>query len=94
MPQPEGSFYPRGSLVRVRLHEPEMANRFMINTRAISLLEADATLIGPYRGQVVHQSQESVDQGYMPLPTVTNHTDSSHVKMNKDFVSIDNWKLD
>ncbi|KAL5111699.1 28S ribosomal protein S28 mitochondrial [Taenia crassiceps] len=51
--QPENTFYPRGSLVRVRLRDPEMANRFMVNTRAISLLEADATLLGPYRGQLI-----------------------------------------
>lgn len=51
--QPENTFYPRGSLVRVRLRDPEMANRFMVNTRAISLLEADATLLGPYRGQLL-----------------------------------------
>ncbi|EUB65038.1 Deoxyhypusine synthase [Echinococcus granulosus] len=59
--QPENTFYPRGSLVRVRLRNPEMANRFMVNTRAISLLEADATLLGPYRGQLTSSGVAAAD---------------------------------
>ncbi|KAL5961895.1 28S ribosomal protein S28 mitochondrial [Taenia solium] len=59
--QPENTFYPRGSLVRVRLRDPEMANRFMVNTRAISLLEADVTLLGPYRGQLISVGTAATD---------------------------------
>uniref|UniRef100_A0A0R3VVV9 deoxyhypusine synthase n=1 Tax=Taenia asiatica TaxID=60517 RepID=A0A0R3VVV9_TAEAS len=70
--QPENTFYPRGSLVRVRLRDPEMANRFMVNTRAISLLEADVTLLGPYRGQLIPVSTAATDhqvnkEHWMPL---------------------------
>ncbi|CDS40231.1 Ribosomal protein S35 mitochondrial [Echinococcus multilocularis] len=59
--QPENTFYPRGSLVRVRLRNPEMANRFMVNTRAISLLEADATFLGPYRGHLTSSGVAAAD---------------------------------
>uniref|UniRef100_A0A0R3X239 deoxyhypusine synthase n=1 Tax=Hydatigena taeniaeformis TaxID=6205 RepID=A0A0R3X239_HYDTA len=61
VPQPENAFYPRGSLIRVRLRDPEMANRFMVNMRAISLLEADVTLLGPYRGQLIPSATAASD---------------------------------
>lgn len=77
--QPENSFYPRGSLVRIRLRDPEMANRFMVNIRAISLLEADATLIGPYRGQLTSNPD--------------SNSTSSSLQFNKDILSVEHWKL-
>ncbi|KAM7540687.1 hypothetical protein Aperf_G00000027309 [Anoplocephala perfoliata] len=77
--QPENSFYPRGSLVRIRLRDPEMANRFMVNIRAISLLEADATLIGPYRGQLT--------------TTPDSNSTSPSLRSNKDILSMEHWKL-
>ncbi|VUZ45595.1 unnamed protein product [Hymenolepis diminuta] len=77
--QPENSFYPRGSLVRIRLRDPEMANRFMVNTKAISLLEADAILIGPYRGQLT--------------PNPDADSASPVLQSNKDILSTEHWKL-
>lgn len=75
--QPKNTFYPRGSLVRVRLRDPEMANRFMVNTRAISLLEADVTLLGPYRGQLSN----------------TALVQSNGLRVNKEVVSPEHWIL-
>ena len=71
--QPDGTFYPRGSMVRVRLLDPEMANRFMVNTRAISLLEAEASLMGPYRGEIesngaTNNNKEAVSLEHWKLP--------------------------
>nr|VZI33822.1 unnamed protein product [Spirometra erinaceieuropaei] len=92
-PQPQGQFYPRGSLVRIRLRDPEMANRFMINTKAISLHEADAILLGPYRGQVVPQSEASLNSGFIPI---SEESSSSFlpVRDNRNVVSSEHWKLD
>ncbi|VDN11343.1 unnamed protein product [Dibothriocephalus latus] len=91
-PQPQGHFYPRGSLVRIRLRDPEMANRFMINTKAISLHEADAVLLGPYRGQVVPQSEASLNSGFIP---VTEESSSGFlpVRDNRNVVSSEHWKM-
>ncbi|KAF8563181.1 hypothetical protein P879_06041 [Paragonimus westermani] len=65
-PQPAEQHYPRGSLVRLRLRDPEMTNKFMINTKGISLCEADATLLGPYRGRVTRNPTDEE----LTVPTV------------------------
>jgi len=43
------SKYVRGAKVKIRLHDLEMSSHFLGAERDITLLEADATLIGLYR---------------------------------------------
>ncbi|KAF5397060.1 Deoxyhypusine synthase [Paragonimus heterotremus] len=84
-PQPSEQHYPRGSLVRLRLRDPEMTNKFMINTKGISLCEADATLLGPYRGRVVRNpTNEELtvptvygDSRSAPRPATENDSESA-----------------
>ncbi|KAF7256138.1 hypothetical protein EG68_05877 [Paragonimus skrjabini miyazakii] len=84
-PQPAEQHYPRGSLVRLRLRDPEMTNKFMINTKGISLCEADATLLGPYRGRVVRNPTDEEltvptvygDSRSAPRPATENDSESA-----------------
>ncbi|KAG5451633.1 Deoxyhypusine synthase [Clonorchis sinensis] len=86
-PQPANQHYPRGSLVRIRLRDPEMTNKFMINTKGISLCEADATLLGPYRGRIVRNSSgEEMEVPVVPSdeqgisrPATENDSDSGDI---------------
>ncbi|CAL8080350.1 unnamed protein product [Calicophoron daubneyi] len=88
-PQPTGQHYPRGSLVRIRLHDPEMTNQFMINTKAISLCEADATLLGPYRGRLTRTKTEEAT-----TPVEAEDTwGTVRPATEDDSVSVENWKL-
>lgn len=95
VPQPENAFYPRGSLVRIRLRDPEMTNQFMINTKAISLHEADATLLGPYRGHLATGSKTNDDDGLFDASTLLPyyHTKPSTCS-NKTVVHADNWIIE
>ncbi|VDP88237.1 unnamed protein product [Echinostoma caproni] len=88
-PQPANQHYPRGSLVRIRLKDPEMTNQFMINTKAITLCEADATFLGPYRGRLTrHAVEESM------VPVVAGDTQGpSRPASDGDSVSIEHWRL-
>ncbi|GFG37688.1 hypothetical protein Cfor_12172 [Coptotermes formosanus] len=45
-PAKNGSEYVRGALVRLRIKELELSTRFLGSSRDLTLLEADATLIG------------------------------------------------
>ncbi|TGZ58251.1 hypothetical protein CRM22_009726 [Opisthorchis felineus] len=89
-PQPANQHYPRGSLVRIRLRDPEMTNKFMINTKGISLCEADATLLGPYRGRIVRNASGEE----MEAPVVPGDTRGiSRPATENDSVWYENWRL-
>ncbi|KAF6779724.1 hypothetical protein AHF37_00941, partial [Paragonimus kellicotti] len=89
-PQPAEQHYPRGSLVRLRLRDPEMTNKFMINTKGISLCEADATLLGPYRGRVVRNPTDEE----LTVPSVYGDSRSApRPATENDSVWFENWRL-
>ncbi|KAL3313892.1 hypothetical protein Ciccas_007500 [Cichlidogyrus casuarinus] len=47
---PPGEKYPRGSLVRIKLFDMELTQKFMLNRNYVTIREADAKFIGPYQG--------------------------------------------
>lgn len=69
--KPDDDFnYARGCLVRILLKDPEMANKFMINTKGISLNEADAILLGPYQGKFYNPKFDRSEQEYPNVSTL------------------------
>ncbi|KAA0192666.1 28S ribosomal protein S28 mitochondrial, partial [Fasciolopsis buskii] len=88
-PQPANTYYPRGSLVRIRLKDPEMTNQFMINAKAITLCEADATFLGPYRGNVTRSAVED-----LTAPVAAGDPQSPlRPATDTDSVSAEHWRL-
>ncbi|TPP62677.1 28S ribosomal protein S28 mitochondrial [Fasciola gigantica] len=88
-PQPVNQYYPRGSLVRIRLKDPEMTNQFMINTKAITLCEADATFLGPYRGSL---TRSDIEESTAPV-VVGDARGPLRPATDADSVSIEHWRL-
>ncbi|CAH8488526.1 unnamed protein product [Schistosoma turkestanicum] len=90
-PQPASQFYPRGSLVRIRLKSPELTDKFMINTKGVSIFEADATLLGPYRGRLV----KSISEEEKMITTTTSGDGSKKQRpaTDEDNVALEYWHL-
>ncbi|CAH8502593.1 unnamed protein product [Heterobilharzia americana] len=88
-PQPANQFYPRGSLVRVRLKDPEITDKFMINTKGISIFEADATLLGPYKGRLVKTAS---DEDKKLTVTHADGTKTMRPATDEDNVALEYWR--
>lgn len=56
-PAKNSSEYVRGAKVRLRLNDMEMSSRFLGAEKDLTLLEADATLLGLHRSQAKTQPQ-------------------------------------
>nr|CAH8838882.1 unnamed protein product [Trichobilharzia regenti] len=89
-PQPDNQFYPRGSLVRIRLKNPELTDKFMINTKGISIFEAEATLLGPYKGRLVKSVAE---EERTISATLADGTKRQRSSTDEDCVALEHWRL-
>ncbi|TNN08194.1 28S ribosomal protein S28 [Schistosoma japonicum] len=88
--QPANHFYPRGSLVRIRLKNPELTDKFMINTKGISIFEADAVLLGPYKGRLVRVINE---EDKVLTTTNADSVKKQRLSTDEDSVALEHWRL-
>ncbi|KAK4469146.1 hypothetical protein MN116_006728 [Schistosoma mekongi] len=88
--QPANQFYPRGSLVRIRLKNPELTDKFMINTKGISIFEADAVLLGPYKGRLVR----GINEEDKVIKTINaDGVKKKRLSTDEDSVALEHWRL-
>lgn len=87
--QPANQFYPRGSLVRIRLKNPELTDKFMVNTKGVSIFEADAVLLGPYKGRIVRTIPEEEKM----ITTSADGVKKQRPSTDEDSVALEHWRL-
>ncbi|CAI2726674.1 unnamed protein product [Schistosoma spindalis] len=87
--QPANQFYPRGSLVRIRLKNPELTDKFMVNTKGVSIFEADAVLLGPYKGRLVR----TVPEEEKMITTIADGVKRQRPSTDEDNVALEHWRL-
>ncbi|CAH8513216.1 unnamed protein product [Schistosoma margrebowiei] len=87
--QPANQFYPRGSLVRIRLKNPELTDKFMVNTKGVSIFEADAVLLGPYKGRLVRTIPEEEKM----VTTSADGVKKQRPSTDEDSVALEHWRL-
>ncbi|CAH8516672.1 unnamed protein product [Schistosoma rodhaini] len=87
--QPANQFYPRGSLVCIRLKNPELTGKFMVNTKGVSIFEADATLLGPYKGQLVR----TIPDEEKMITTNADGVKRWRSATDEDNVALEHWCL-
>lgn len=87
--QPANQFYPRGSLVRIRLKNPELTDKFMVNTKGVSIFEADAVLLGPYKGRLV----KTIPEEEKMITTSADGVKKQRPSTDEDSVALEHWRL-
>uniref|UniRef100_A0A158Q4X8 28S ribosomal protein S28, mitochondrial n=1 Tax=Dracunculus medinensis TaxID=318479 RepID=A0A158Q4X8_DRAME len=64
-PQIQNELYQIGTKVLVRLHDPELSERFLGSNKDLTLLEADATLLGLYHQRPIVPRNTRISKGYI-----------------------------